>query len=561
MRALPSVAAATVLYLCLASLAPARSAPRGAAVPTPRATPQVPEAVDLDMLQRLRDEGFRRSQVMDTLAHLTDVIGPRLTNSPRNRQAHEWTRARLAAWGLSNAHVEPWGPFGPGWSLERCSVHMLAPNTTPLVAWPKAWSPGTGGPLRGRALHAPIASEADFEAWKGKLAGRIVLLGPAAEIAGLEKPALTRMSAVELAESAQYEIPKTGSDRMSRFRGQRRFGRAAEKFLAEEKPLAVIQPSGREAGIVRVMGLSQRGKDAARNVPYLVMAAESYNHLVRLLERGLDVELELDLRVKFHDDATTAANTLAELPGAGPRKDEVVMLGAHLDSWHAGTGATDNGAGVAVVMEAMRLLASVGAAPRRTIRAGLWSGEEQGLLGSIAYVRQHLAWRPDATEDDPGKGRLELRPEHARFSAYFNLDAGTGRVRGLFTMENTAAQPILAAWIQPLRDLGVEVVSPRRDFGTDHLSFDGAGLPAFNLMQDPIEYETLTHHTNLDVFDRVKREDLMQASVVMAFLAWQAAQRDELMPRKPLPARSPFDEGSPAPAAGASPTPAASPRP
>jgi hypothetical protein len=515
------------------------------------------------MLQRLRDEGFHRSQVMATLAHLTDVIGPRLTNSPRNKQAHEWTRARFSEWGLANAHIEPWGPFGPGWSLEHCSVHLLSPDTTPLVAWPKAWSPGTAGPLRGRALHAPIASEADFEAWKGKLAGRIVLLGPAAEIGGFDKPALTRLSASELAESALYEIPKTGADRASRFRGQRRFGRAAEKFLAEEQPLAVIQPSGREAGIVRVMGMTQRGKDAPRNVPHLVMAAESYNRLVRLLERGLDVELELDLRVRFHDDASLAANTIAELPGVGPKRDEVVMLGAHLDSWHAGTGATDNGAGVAVVMEAMRLLASVGAHPRRTIRAALWSGEEQGLLGSIAYVREHFAWRPEATEDDPAKGRLELRPAHARFSSYFNLDAGTGRVRGVYTMENTAAQPVLEAWVQALRDLGVEVVSPRRDFGTDHLSFDGAGLPAFNLMQDRIEYETLTHHTNLDVFDRVKREDLMQAAVVMAFFAWQAAQREALMPRKPLPVISPFAESSPAGAASAAaaPAPAPSPRP
>lgn len=559
MRVLPALVVTIAFCLGPASLAPAGSAPQAVAAPTPRATSLAPETIDLAMLQRLRDEGFHRSRVMDTLAYLTDVIGPRLTNSPSNRRAHEWTRARLAEWGLSNAHVEPWGPFGPGWSLEHCSVHMLAPDATPLVAWPKAWSPGTTGPLRGLALHAPISSEADFEMWKGKLAGRIVLLGAAAEIAGLDKPALTRMSDAELAESGRYEIPKPGSDRMTRFRGLRRFGRAAEKFMAEEKPLAVIQPSGREAGIVRVMGLSQRGKDAPRNVPHLVMAAESYNRLVRLLERGLPVELELDLRVKFHDDATTALNTIAELPGAGAKRDEVVMLGAHLDSWHSGTGATDNGAGVAVVMEAMRLLASVGAAPRRTIRAGLWSGEEQGLLGSIGYVREHFAWRPEATEDDPAKGRLELRPEHARFSSYFNLDAGTGRVRGVYTMENTAAQPVLEAWIQPLRDLGVSVVSPRRDFGTDHLSFDGAGLPAFNFVQDEIEYETLTHHTNLDVYDRVKREDLMQASVVMAYMAWQAAQRDERMPRKPLPVRSPFEEPSPAPATSPAPTP--SPRP
>lgn len=507
------------------------------------------EPADLATLQRIFDEGLQRSQVMDTLAELTDVIGPRLTGSPQMKAANDWTRDKLLGWGLAHARLESW-PFGPGWSLQHVSLHMVAPVAAPLSAWPRAWTPGTDGVLRGHVTVAPLASEADFAAWKGKLAGRIALIGKPTEIKGLDQPLLTRWSAADLAEREELAVAKRGPDRLARFQQRRRFAAALHRFLAEERPLAALQPSPHEGGVVEVGGAGLRGRDDPRGVPQLVVAAEQYNRLVRLAERGVDVELELDVRATFHDQDLMAYNTLAEIPGRGPKKDEVVMLGAHLDSWHAGTGATDNGAGCAVVMEAMRILSAIGARPARTIRVALWSGEEQGLLGSRAYVAQHFAVRPDATPDEPLRGALKLLPEHASLSAYFNIDSGTGRVRGVLAEENLAAIPILSAWIQPLRALGVTSVSPRRDFGSDHMSFDAAGLPAFNMLQDEIEYETLTHHTQLDLLDRVKRDDLVQAAVVLASLAWQAAQRDQPLPRKPPP-----------PAPPAAPEPASEPEP
>jgi Zn-dependent M28 family amino/carboxypeptidase len=282
------------------------------------------------------------------------------------------------------------------------------------------------------------------------------------------------------------------------------------------------------------MGAGLRAKDDPRGVPFVVMAAEPYARIARLLGRGLEVELELDLRVRFYEDDLMAYNTLADLPGSGPKRQEVVMIGAHLDSWHGATGATDNGAGSAVAMEAMRILSSLGTRPRRAVRIGLWSGEEQGLLGSRAYVAQHLASGARGYGDEADPGPLRPLPDHALFSAYFNLDGGTGRLRGVHLQENLAAQPILEAWAGPLADLGLRTVTQRRDFSTDHVAFDDAGLPAFNFIQDRIEYDTLTHHTTLDVYDRAQREDLMQAAVVLASFAWQAANREELMPRKPL---------------------------
>jgi hypothetical protein len=514
---------AVALTLSLAPSVPARAAE---------------EPVDLATLQRIFDEGLHRSQVMDTLSHLTDVIGPRLTGSPQLEAASAWARARLEGWGLANAHVERY-PFGPGWSLEHVSLRMVAPDTSPLSAWPRAWTPGTDGPVRGHVTVAKLESEADFEASKGKLAGRIALVSKAAEIKGLDQPLLTRLSDAELREHEQFAIPQGAPDRLARFQKRRRFAAALHRFLAEERPLAAIQASAHEGGVIEVGGAGLRGTDDPRGVPQLVLAAEQYNRLLRLVERGIDVELELDVRATFHDKELTAPNTLGEIPGSGPLKNEVVMLGAHLDSWHAGTGATDNAAGSAVVMEAVRILRAIGAQPRRTVRAALWSGEEQGLLGSRAYVAQHFAVRPESTPEEPLRGPLKVLSGHARLAAYFNIDSGTGRVRGVLAQENLAAVPMLSAWIQPLRALGVGIVSPRRDFGSDHMAFDAVGLPAFSVLQDDVEYETLTHHTQLDVLDRVKRDDLVQASVVLASLVWQAAQRDEMPPRKALPPPSP----------------------
>jgi hypothetical protein len=519
----------------------------------PRPARAADEPVDLAMLQRIRDEGLQRSQVMDWVTHLTDVIGPRLTGSPQMKAANEWTRAKFAEWGLQGARLESWGPFGPGWSLQHAWLRQVSPAPAVLVAWPRAWSPGTDGPVRGGVVHAPIESEAEIANWKGKLAGKIVLLSKPAEIKGLDKPLFTRRGDAELAEYETTQVGGRPPERMVRFRQRRRLGAALHRFLAEERPLAAIYASQGEGGVLNVAGVGLRGKDDPRGVPQLTLLAEQYNGLVRRVQRGEPVELELDVRATFHEDDLMAYNTLAELPGNGPKKDEVVILGAHLDSWHAGTGATDNATGSAVVMEAMRILSAVGAKPRRTIRAALWSGEEQGLLGSRAYVTRHFATRPEATDDDPQRGPLQVLPEHARVAAYFNIDGGTGRVRAVLAQENIAVVPVFQAWIRPLRDLGVVLASPRRDFGTDHNTFDAAGLPGFNFLQDEIEYDTLTHHTQLDVLDRVRREDLVQAAVVMAAFAWQAAQRDEMLPRKPLPPPNPPRVDGPTPAGASGP--------
>lgn len=491
------------------------------------------EPMDLGVLQRIRDEGFNRSRVMDTLSYLTDVIGPRLTGSPQMKRANDWTRAELERFGLQQAHLEAWGPFGLGWSLEHVSVHMLEPEAAPLIAWPKAWTPGTDGVVRGGAVFVKLESEADLEAARGKLKGKIALISAPSELKGLDAPLLKRLDEKELEEEARFQVSGRGAERIARFRARRKFQAALHKFLVEEQPLCTIEGSDRWPGVVRVQSGGSREKDEPRGVPMLVLAAEHYNRLARLLARPMEVELELDVRVSFHDQDPLAYNTLAEIPGSDPRK-EVVLMGAHLDSWHAGTGSNDNGAGSAVVMEAGRILASLGQKPKRTIRVGLWSGEEQGLLGSRAYVAQHYATRPDATDDEPDKGELKLKPEHKQLAGYFNIDAGAGRVRGVYLQENVAARPIFQAWIEPLADLGVSTITNNRDFSTDHVPFDWAGLPAFNMMQDGLDYESLTHHTHLDTFDHAKREDLMQASVVMAWLAWQAANRPEPLPRKPL---------------------------
>jgi hypothetical protein len=507
------------------------------------------EAVDLDMITRIRTEGFHHSGVMETLAQLTDVIGPRLTNSPPARRANEWTRQQLEAWGLARVHLESWGPFGRGWTLEHCSVHMVAPTAAPLIALPKAWTPGTGGLIRGKALKIKLESEADFDAHRGRLAGRILWLENARELKSEEKLD-GRYSDRDLDELSHYQVPKDRAAERAALLKRRRFQRPLNRFLADEKVLATVEPSARDGGTLRVMGGGARRREDPPGVTALVMAAAQYNRVARLLERKIDVELELDVRATFYDEDPLGYNTIAEIPGTDKRA-EVVMLGAHLDSWHGGTGATDNAAGVGVAMEAVRILRALELNPKRTIRIALWTGEEQGLLGSRAYVTQHFASRPEPNDPEqrdlpsallPDTWPLTLKPEHARLSAYFNLDNGTGKIRGVYLQENAAAAPIFSAWLKPLSDLGATTLTLRTTGSTDHVPFDAVGLPAFQFIQDDIEYRAGsaplffgTHHTNMDVFDHLRGEDLMQASVVMAAVVYHAAMRPEMIPRKPLP--------------------------
>lgn len=518
---------------------------------TAPATPGAEEPVDLAMVTRIRDEAFNNSKVMDTLAHLTDVIGPRLTGSPQLREANEWTRGQLESWGLQGARLEKWGPFGRGWTFERASVHMVSPAAVPLIALPKAWTPGTDGPRRGAVVKWKLEAEGDLERAKGKLAGRVVLLDDARELKGPDRPLFSRYSDAELRRLAEFGAgedgrrPRRPRDREGALR-RARFEKALREFLAAENVLATVEASAREGALVRVAGGGSRHPDENPGVTALVMAAEHYNRLVRLVDRGTPVELEIEVRARFLDGDVMAYNTVAEIPG----RDEVVMLGAHLDSWHGGTGATDNGAGSAVVMEAARILRALDVQPRRTIRVALWTGEEQGLLGARAYVREHFGSRPEPA--DPAErslpsylrrvtGPLTLRPDHAHLSAYFNVDNGTGRIRGVYTQQNAAAVPIFEAWLRPFADLGATTVSNRNTGSTDHVPFDAVGLPGFQFIQDDADYSTRTHHTNLDLYDRVERDDLVQASAILASFAYHAAMREERFPRKPLPRESPPD--------------------
>jgi carboxypeptidase Q len=533
------------------------------------------EPVDHVMVTRIRDEGFNNSKVMDTLAQLTDVHGPRLTGSPQMKKAAEWVRQEMESWGLSNAHLESWGPFGRGWSLEKVSVNLISPVTGPVLAIPKAWTPGTDGPVRGKVKKVRLTTNSDLDENKGKLAGAILLMSSTRSLTAPDQAAFKRYTDTELTDLAQFQVPgRPGPgptpppfDR-DQARERSRFQKKLAEFLAQEKVLATLEISDRDGGIVRVGGGGSRQKAENPGVCALVVAAEHFNRIHRLIDRKLDVEMEVDVKANFHDADPNSYNVLAEIPGTDKR-GELVMLGAHLDSWHSGTGATDNAAGSAVAMEAIRILKALDVKPKRTIRVGLWTGEEQGLLGSRAYVSQHFASRPEPTDPEErelpafmrrSSGPLTLKPEHEKFSAYFNLDNGTGKVRGIYTQQNAAALPIFEAWLAPFHDLGATAVTNRNTGGTDHQAFDGVGLPGFQFIQDQADYSTRTHHTNMDVYDRLQREDMMQASVIMASFAYHAAMRDGRFPRKPMPRDRPQPSPSASPSPAASPSPSPSPQ-
>jgi len=499
------------------------------------------DAPDLTMQGRIRQEGFRNSKVMDTAQELMDFVGPRLTGSPNMKRANEWTRDKLTAFGLSNAHLESWGPFGRGWSYEECTVRLTAPDVAQLWALPRAWTPGTNGVISGKPVKVKIETVEDIEKFKGKLAGKIVLNGDVRELKPHDQAQYERYDDKKLNDLQNYDLP--GRPRFTREEIVKRnaFRKALAKFLAEEKPLVMIDSDTADFGTFHVQGAGTQRDGEQYPVPSIVMSTEHFNRLARLTDQKKDVTIEVNVKTTYYDADKNAYNTIAEIPGTD-KKGEIVMLGGHLDSWHGGTGATDNGAGTVVAMEAVRILKAIGIAPKRTIRIALWSGEEEGLLGSRAYVNEHFASRPEpdpAERDLPSTmrrnpGPLTIKPEHAKLSAYFNLDNGTGKIRGIYAQDNFAVAPIFQAWIEPLKDLGVTAVTERNTGSTDHVSFDGAGLPGFQFIQDAVEYESRTHHTNYDVYERLQRDDLMQASVVMATFVWEAANRPDMMPRKPL---------------------------
>jgi len=503
------------------------------------------EKVDLEMISRIRYEGFRNSKVMELASGLIDGVGQRLTGSPNLKRANEWARDQLASFGLANAHLESWGPFGRGWSNEYVNVRMTSPDVAPLIAYAKAWTPGTNGAVKGKCVRVKIEDKKDFDKYRGKLAGMIVIFGPDVEVKTVTQPMFERLGDKELADIGQYQIPsEKQAFRFRQYLKRMQFIKELNKFLGDEKVLAMVDHGygafGGGTVFVQSGGSWKTGETST--VPAVTVALEQWDRIARLLEQKKNVELELNVASTFHDNDPLQYNTVAEIPGAD-KKGELVMVGAHLDSWHAGTGATDNGAGTVVMMEAMRILKAVDAKPRRTIRIGLWTGEEQGLLGSQNYVQQHFGSRPPM--DDPDfkgmptllrreAGPIAVKPEQARVSAYFNVDNGSGKLRGVYLQENEAVAPIFDAWMGPFKDLGMNTLTMRNTGGTDHQSFDAVGIPGFQFIQDPLDYETRTHHSNMDVYDRLQADDLKQAAVIVASFAYEAAMRDQILPRKPI---------------------------
>jgi carboxypeptidase Q len=528
-----------------------------------------------DPVVRIKDEGMNRSQVIQTLSYLSDVIGPRLTASPGMKRANNWTRETLEKWGMQNAHLEAWGPFGRGWSLKRFSAQVVDPLTIPLIAYPKAWSPATNGAITGDVVFLDAKTEADLEKYKGKLKGAIVMTQAPRELKAHFTPLGTRQDEKSLLALADSPAPGGGRGfggggggfRMTPEQRALVNFNARKLLFAQEEGAAVLADGSRagDGGTIFVQQATvpvmipdvqpatppQRVNaydKAAKILPQITLANEHYNRIVRMLQAGEKVKMEVNIGVEWQDADPMGYNTIAEIPGSDPTlKDEIVMLGGHMDSWHAGTGATDNGAGVAVAMEAMRIIQTLGLKPKRTIRIGLWTGEEEGLLGSAAYVKQHFGnldpgnpgvvppGTPNSQPAAPGK--LTTTPEYDKFDCYFNLDNGTGKIRGVYLQGNEAVRPLFRQWLAPFRDLGAQTLSISNTGGTDHLSFDRIGLPGFQFIQDEIEYDTRTHHSNMDVFDRIQADDMKQAATIMAAFVYQTANRDEKIPRKPAPGR------------------------
>jgi len=484
------------------------------------------ERVDLDAVYKIKAEGLDQSQVMDTLWYLTDVYGPRLTNSPNIRAAAAWAIKRMTEWGLSNPRQEVWGSFGRGWVNEKFTANVVTPQPFPLMAFPRAWTPGTGGSITADAVLAVVDREADFSKWQGKLRGKVVLAARATTVNPLFTATGRRFTEQELVDLQSQPVIA------GRGRGGAppnpaptpNFPRQRMQFYAQEGAIAVLEPGGDHGAVVALGSNQNRDPKEPATAAQIVVATEHYNRLVRLLERNMPVTIELNVQNRFVDDTLDAFNVLADIPGTD-RADEIVMLGAHFDSWQAGTGATDNASGAAAMMEAMRILKATGVRMRRTVRLALWTGEEQGLLGSRGYVKQQFGDRVT----------MQLRPAHAKLSAYFNHDNGTGAIRGVYLQGNEAVRPIFAAWMEPFRNLGMTTLTIRNTGGTDHLAFDEVGLPGFQFVQDAIEYGNYTHHTNMDVYDRIQAPDMMKNAVIIASFVYHAANRDTLLPRKTLP--------------------------
>ncbi|MEY4555868.1 MAG: hypothetical protein RL093_987 [Pseudomonadota bacterium] len=508
------------------------------------AGPVLAQDVDRVAMNGIIDQGLNHSEVMQAAAWLTDRIGGRMTNSPQMRQAEAWTAQQFRDWGLSNVRADPFD-FGRGWSIVRSSARMTAPRPLDLRAIPIAWTPSTPGVISGEVIVAPMTTAADFAKWRGKLSGMIVLVSrPNAGSEPTDAP-FRRLTEEDLRNANTYNIPNITAPSTDSLRGPD-FARQLDAFLQEEGALAWVRMSQRDGGLLHGTGSGYR-MDDQRLTPGMELAAEDYRRLARLaLTEDARPTLELMSEVRFHEEDTNAYNILADIPGTD-RSGEYVMAGAHLDSWVASDGAVDNAAGSAVVMEAARILKALGVRPKRTIRFALWSGEEQGLWGSLAYVDRYLATRAplgDAQLDGLPNGRtwrqrwpIQPRDGHGDLVAYFNLDNGSGKIRGINAEGNVAAAPIFQEWLAPFNAMGATTVSMRTSGSTDHVYMQTVGVPGFQFIQDPLDYGARLHHTSIDSYDHMRAEDLRQAAIIMAAFLLNAANSDEPLPRMPVPTR------------------------
>jgi carboxypeptidase Q len=531
------------------------SAPKEPTRPSYELPQPAAETLDYDAYGSIRIEALTHSHVMEYASALVDGIGPRLTGSPNLKKANEWTRDQFAAMGCGNAHLEDWGDFGMGWVQLNSWLRMTSPDNAVFIAQAGPWSPSTKGPVSASAVWIDIREEKDFDKYRGKLAGKIVLLGDMRAVKPVDKPLFTRYDDAELKGLEEYPLAPTNRN-LQVYLQRAQFREKIGKFLAEEHAVAALFPSrdgennGGSGGTIfddngTSFGMQVYHRDQANPIPLAVMAIENYGRVYRLLKANVPVILELNIDSQFTGDNEHGFDTIAEIPGTDPKlKDEVVMVGGHLDSWMSATGATDNGAGSVVAMEVMRIFNTLHIKPRRTIRVALWTGEEQGLFGSQGYVAQHFGVIPRSTDPDQLKlpewvrkitGPVQVKPEQEKISAYFNVDNGSGKIRGIYLQQNGAVGPIFKQWMEPLRDVGVTTITLRNTGGTDHLSFDEVGIPGFQFIQDPLDYGSRTHHSNMDTYERLQAEDLAQAAFVEAIFVYNAAMRDQMLPRKPFP--------------------------
>jgi carboxypeptidase Q len=549
----------------------------------------VTEKVDTVVFNQIKEEGLKKSQVMDLLSTLSDIYGPRLAGSPDYKEAGIWMSQKLTSIGLQNVHFEKSAPVAKGWALKKFYVNAIQPKAFPITAYPKAWSPGIKGPVVADVVFLSAMNDDELNAYKGKLKGKYVLVSPLQTVNAHFEPEAHRLTDAELLRLAnaggmmdaggrrglfggnpaardsimRVRIKQMNPDlddaAVTRMIAEQTMGPKKLQFCQDERALVVLDagrgdggtlfvasatvpqpvtpPQQQQQGGVRPARVNAYDANAPQIVPQVTVAAEQYNRLVRMIQKGQKVTMEMGFDVAW-TPADSSFNIIAEIPGTD-LKDQVVMLGGHFDSWHSGTGASDDGTGVAAVVEAVRILKALNIQPRRTIRIGLWAAEEEGLIGSRTYVSQHFGERVGGGGMFGGGGELKLKPEHEKLSVYFNHDNGSGKFRGIYLQGNEAARTIFRAWLAPFASLGATTITAQNTGGTDHLSFDGVGLPGFQFIQDPLEYDTRVHHSNADVFERVQGDDMKQAATIMAAFAYQAAMRDAMFPRKPAAAPMP----------------------